>query len=1154
MGPGAGTAVDAASAPHAPRMYPKIPVFGHGAHLSPQVLLSSLGVGSGSHDLAAPSGEKSSSAQRRQLMLPSAPLSAAGISLLGAPSGIGGSMSAREARHAQGSSGFMLQMLKGDCRSRARDLATDEVSPECAFPGPPSRGGPWASTRPVSKAGGVERWFEEQWRQADTREDVSVSPPQSVKTGDAQSPRQRAIGKRRLGQGSSVRSASIRACFRHEASEIQRALDRLVRWTMGARVQRSDIESHGIARQLAEALEASGIAALQQRPVDFDEAEEEHDVAGAHPPENVELACSIAMLNFLRWLCGLQPVEPSAPRTEVCKVVSQVLLPRIAEGQKLGTAPGELASKLRGLLENAGHISIMHGEVSLVVAIEESFAATHLTSTPARAAMDESCAEDLARRLAAEVEARKAQRPSAEERSRERSVIRSAKEASATLVAAEELPAALRHFSMLWHAQRPASKGEEGPARPLPKAGLGRMASNLASPKAAQVGAAGAGRRGSRAASPSPPSASGSPQPRPGPLRMRKVHVRDAAVSPSRAEAESPKAFGLCSVWGDRRGAVAFRRRLLNPALQRFGASRAQDTCVLWMGAEGDRSMEEGMGARVSSKFSEGLLGDRASPSAATVEAVCFPPTGLVPVYLLQGGRTPWTIMPDPTLYQPTSATKVEAWRVRIDRSLDPEWTAERLAEVRVRGFAIDCSKDGEPFCVIFWPDVFESAAVGDQLEIRLSGLRGPKEELNYFYEFASFLKADLDAGFIMEAARQRALLGDSALWGEPRLASYSAAKHVEPVAPPPVANQRAVVGHRLKNHGRHHAEDVGVAIKPPCPIETLSHHDTTIVTNSVDVQFTLRCEGASALHAELVVIRFGEEEEPVPNGVQVQRLRDQVFVIRAKMPMARCRYQIRFKVSEREAPFELQTHPLKYMVVTGEQCQTLLSSLEDPLRTLFGLARVSPEAQHFGAYVLSPPLRRILVGTVYFLVHIDEAVAQARAEAEASREAQGGDGGSAAGFALRRADPEGRQEALGSGQGLGAASRRRGQETTTTLFSHRLLPREGHGSLRGKAGPPPEVHGLQGMARELLEARTQDGLGEIKLDLVTTGGEHLRRLRPRDDFPGFYEGLVTFSDSEVSKTLRLQLRAPKSQLSEFSQRTLCEWFICRQGHFPIGF
>jgi len=423
-----------------------------------------------------------------------------------------------------------------------------------------------------------------------------------------------------------------------------------------------------------------------------------------------------------------------------------------------------------------------------------------------------------------------------------------------------------------------------------------------------------------------------------------------------------------------------------------------------------------------------------------------------------------------------------------------------------------------------------------------LSGLCGPMEELIFFYEVRRFLQHALDTCFFYEASQFRELLGDSALWG-----------------PPGPSPEREEV--------------VGGTISQALPIGLVSHQNTSIVTNSVDVRITLYSAHVAAMRSELCIIRFGGEEEVVPRATQDQRLEGNFFFVRVKLPIARCRYELRFLVSPPEDPGHLQRHPLKYTIATSDGCQTLLSSLEDPLCRKFGYAELSLVAQLHGIVVLAPTVHRILVGQCYFLVYVNKAIALAMAHtcakaaetaAKAKAETKARGAATAATLPPERpgtTDPKNRS----------VVNTTQCRQSATTLFTKRLegMPEEestssaADGEMRQQKLKKQQSQAFQSVTmmeelhqktREKLEPRTQDGEGDIHLDVMMHDGRCMHSLRERCDFPGFYEGLVLFNDADTASIVRLQFRTPHVQAAVYAPRALGEWFICRFEHFPINF
>lgn len=602
-------------------------------------------------------------------------------------------------------------------------------------------------------------------------------------------------------------------------------------------------------------------------------------------------------------------------------------------------------------------------------------------------------------------------------------------------------------------------------------------------------------------------------------------------------------------MWGDQRGTLNFRRLLLSPAASEFGAGRSRDTCVMCAATQSEPQW--------ASK--------RGHP-----DAVCYPPVGVVPLELLAGCRSPWSIMPDSTRFQPTAEIEVFAWCVRIDRPAGRPWTAERLGEVAVRGRAVDCSAKGEPFCVFFWPDLsLSQATCGVQLEVVLRGLRGPVGQLTFFYDVQPVLQEACDAQLCSQAASLRNILGDHSLWhGDPGDArtptppSDEEKSEARMSSAPPLEEPRPLVDDEGNWEG-------------PVPFELISHKQTVITTKVVDLAITLRCDCVSALRADLVIIRYGGDEEAAPRATQVQKLCDSYFLVRVKLPMSRCRYQLRFQASPLTAPEQLQDleDPV-YTITADDQCQTLLSSMDDPHLRKFGLAQVMSAAHRHGVVVLAPLTHRIIVGQCYFLVYVDKEVALEQAWS-AQQKAQG-----AMPTRPRASFSEGPQ---------GECSPRCGPPAlATTLFSKRLLPRkkswrvsktggfprqvsavlpdasqpspkgsEAGTSAAGALNPGPQpakIAELHAIMQEYVEPFAQDSNGEVHLDLMMHDGANVHRLRERHDFPGFFEGFLSFAEAEHMTAVRLLIRFPKTHVFSYWPKEVAEWMVCRHEHFPMNF
>lgn len=604
-----------------------------------------------------------------------------------------------------------------------------------------------------------------------------------------------------------------------------------------------------------------------------------------------------------------------------------------------------------------------------------------------------------------------------------------------------------------------------------------------------------------------------------------------------------------------------------------------------------------------SSKVRRASGSKNVPPAVGTLSAVCWPPCGIVPRFLVENRSVAWTIMPDGSRFQPTESTKIHVWKVKMDRPLGGAWTAERESEVPIKDFAVDCSSVGEPFCVVFWPD-FGNATDDIQLEVELSGLRGDRAKLNFFYEFRSFVQNKLNEHLCAEAASFRAFVGDHAFWG------------------PPVDPGVTGLGNGVFARGSVKAkQSLLVTRNEKAPhINLISYQEVIHTVNCVDVTIVLQSDEVLAIFVELHLVRFSGEEEEVDYGAIVQKLPEgNHFLVRAKLPMSRQRFEIRLFTTSVESPDDFKRHPLRYTITTGNNCKSLLSTLEDPRKRKFGYCPLDPSGQINGIVVIAPVTRRIATGDCYFLVYVDKAVALAAARAEVDK-------------AYRKVR-HGNDDADSSVPGRSRSKKRPSKIFTalemrsshqmrkTRLFTDSLEVQEcpedtlckaaaaahsavkisadaidegemtpelspkdkykSRQSIRGgprssatdeskksaaqkaqksdspsrTAGQATTVSRLHFNLRALLEGSTQDATTEIALDLSLRGGEVLYRMKERSDFPGLYEALVTFSEAkDLEQTVQLSYRFPIIHAYEYAPRKLGEWFVSKDEQLPLNF
>lgn len=338
-------------------------------------------------------------------------------------------------------------------------------------------------------------------------------------------------------------------------------------------------------------------------------------------------------------------------------------------------------------------------------------------------------------------------------------------------------------------------------------------------------------------------------------------------------------------------------------------------------------------------------------------------------------------------------------------------------------------------------------------------------------------------------------------------------------------------------------------------------------------MSISLWTEEAACFDVELFILRAGGEEEEVPRATQVWRLSDGYVLIRALLPTPRCKYELRLLASSVGSPSVLRRLPLTYTITSGDQCQTLLSSLYDTLVPKFGFAQMTPATQLYGVVVFAPTAHRVEVGQCYFLVHVVADVALARARAEVPPSATGASSASAslaplapaaravgAGklkevvttsslFEVRLAEVKAEAKAEPTSKAAKAEKPRR------SFFAHESQAMEDVAPAPAPAAPKaPVAETFFGRVRKSIEPRCQDGDGELHLDVTMHDGECVHRLHERRDFPGFYEGIFEVGEQDVNHAIHLSIRFPRAHASEHSPKSLGRWVVHRHEHLPLHF
>lgn len=885
--------------------------------------------------------------------------------------------------------------------------------------------------------------------------------------------------------------------------------------------------------------------------------------------ERREIYLCTAQLNFYRWLCGLRPVRLIRPCQTICDIIGDSLLPRSQPSQAVTSsqqaklaevlcdyvlADGDSNNAQRGTNDGMdddindggnGHrrdrrgsrAVIIHGDGSLLTAVEQCVIGYNPETDHHPAEAPKQSRGAMARELALRVLSRRHEQTdkrSYREKLRQlsRPVDMKGIQASSQGMQPHEfngLPAKLSPIEIFWELHE---HGSPRRATPLHEHRKLALKLNMRPPLHMVKRLPSIGARGVR-----------------------------TELCPESSSPRSSAAF-----WGDQDSSLRSRRYFLNPALTVFGASRQQDTCILWSGDDlgqhvlpqnnsmyvpGSPDLPSPKSARKKDSFRQGAATPiapekRESQGDANaffieekvhmdVNAVCFPPAGFVPLELIKDTRTPWTIMPDSHRYQPTEKVRVRIWRCRISMPKEGEWSSERLDELIVTDLRVDCSSLGNPFCIIFRPEIVKISN-RDEFEVQLSGLCGARSDLTFFHHFRAMRQDSIDDHLVEAAGQLRAVYTNMNLWRE--------AQAYIPAEPWSHGHEG---GRRGKHHGHgkkhqfqgstdiHHSSQGPISMTQ---IGLVSHPTLEIQTETVDVTISLCCGTVEAIVPALYLARVSGNEE-VPRAVQVCRIGDQ-FIVRAKMPMSSARYELHFLVNPKSAPETSIPHPLKYTILTNDVCPNLLASLQTPQAQKFGLAPLLPTTQIHGISIISPVSYRVGVGQTLFLLHFQhwsEAADTQRKEGRTSAPSPSVSIQTPNGNTSTPRSPV-MDEQLPHG---------------TTLFSHRLRKKDPE----KRGGRKTQTTNYAADMHEALGARMkdncQDSFGKMHLD-VSIGGKYVTRLQQRTDLPELFEGLLSFAEIETSSRVEIFLRQPRSKVYEYAPEKLGEWLVCSAESLPPGF
>lgn len=578
------------------------------------------------------------------------------------------------------------------------------------------------------------------------------------------------------------------------------------------------------------------------------------------------------------------------------------------------------------------------------------------------------------------------------------------------------------------------------------------------------------------------------------------VSSRRSRASRRRAEAASD-ILGDCSFWGDASGALGFRRLVLDPALERVGMGRVDDVGVVWTLPVLDAIL---------------AIDQDIPPPLETrqiPDVTCFPPAGVVPMELFLDASAPWTIMPSNQRFQPTAGTKVKMWRVQINKppedaipaSRAKGWSADRIEEIPITQCAVDCSARGNAFCVIFWPKPFCGVCSGDQYEVVLSGLTGERAELRFFHEFVATGQAE---NALLAEAKQlfqgKLSLGNPKLWDTPTFFDETTKLKI-----PQRMSLRLLpdeVSTSLNSPGRGSA----CRFSESSPLKPVSHPAKQMTIDSPQMAMAFEGTNITVLQAILNYCRVDGTLSEIPRSTVVHRIGSR-FVVLLRFPfLAGAWYQLSFKMATQGQP-TLEDSTVKYLFKAVDKVASIVPSFNHPLMDKFGFPLLDVfNTQSFGAMVLAPRTFRVFEELTYFLVYLDRAVPRN----------QGDEKG-------KKVQPQ---------------------------ILRKLL--ESDPKPNNKGDPEASIDGLAIIHNEVaksLRSQVQVTAGTAHVDLSINGGQHVKQLLPRGDFPCLYEGFLELGAEHLHTSIELFLRYPQSD-AEWAPRKLAEWRVVKPEHFPQGF
>lgn len=943
--------------------------------------------------------------------------------------------------------------------------------------------------------------------------------------------------------------------------------------------------------------EKSTIGLVAPKPIPgCKDASQSKDGSSEGPPlvaRPDELSKCVAVLNLYRWLCKIPPVQLENHCTKACDTVCQILTPRQPVFVKPSSQQYKQITELSGpatkFVAQDGNVCLLHCESSLIQGIGLALTSAHTVNL-----------EEVARRPALSLSQRLKEVHDRASKSQEVSnpdfVVQETGAVTILLrqqarVSLDNLPKPLAPLRFLWEfaaaekGQFPGAEVKDSPGSPSQKQQSLQSPRISSSPRADPL------------FSPGRVLSSG----RSGPITKKIPWCGGRPLS------ERGMAIEQGVFWGDRENSICFRRYLLNPRLKMFGAQRRLDTCAFFIGELTDEQVKEIEDQNSGLELAdwEKAAADKLNSSSRPVEAaqmplelrsqvdgepevVCFPPPGIVPLNIMHDQVPTWSIMPNCKQFQPSTQLQVEMWRVKIEGE-----RADRIEQVRTYCLSTDCSQKGNPFCIIFRADLARIVD-GDEFEVVVSGLRKQpsQPDLVFFHRFQDFRGLEGDAQLVGAINRYRKILDDMIFWqrkeddkGQPE--QKESRKSIDSSAPRQSSKQpinEEMSSSKRAGHGESLTSLSKRAEEEKVPeIHLVSHPNKTFHSDKVDVVISVYCPDVACMRCHLFLIRVNSKEE-IQRCTMVTKV-SEYFIVRVKLPMAHCKWELSFKVSTHKSPEVLLDSPLKYTITSAETCQNLLISVEHALKEKFGFCALQIRSQIYGVTILAPTTHRVRSGYAYFLVHIDPKNRSKPNEPQVPAGEAPPPPTATLLFSDRLAPPLTTQAGLGkhrrtrgsfgNGDRQGTMNSEDLNKTDATLrattggsksssLRHSVTGATRMSSTLGSLGATTNMdtccaigalHDLLSDPDQGIESFVQDTAGGVHLDLSINDGKYMHRLRQRPDFPDLHEGTFQFDENEAGSKIEMFLRFPRGHASSYIPLKISEWLmIRRKEHFPMGF